>query len=126
MSKRLFRRVAIVLIASVLFTAVAHACSDVRSTQAVLQAPCDHDASRDNPRSKAFKDNCDSVRYGMLSTQVAPSQVELFELYSNSVYHVRLVSVSLPDVLPLFWRSKGPPVIGLGLSPLLSHVVLRV
>ena len=126
MSKRLFPRVAIALIASVLFTAVAHACSDLSTMQAILQAPCDHRASWDEPRGKTEKHECDSVRYAIVSTQALPSQTELLKLYSMPIYEALLAGISLRDILPLFWRSQGPPHGGLGVSSLLSHVVLRI
>ena len=45
MSKRIFSLVVIVLIASVLWSAIVHACSDLSSMRAILQAPCDHNVS---------------------------------------------------------------------------------
>jgi len=65
MPKRGFCLVAIMLIASVFFTVVVHACSDLRSMQVALQAPCNHSSSQSEQRGKPEKDNCDSVRYGM-------------------------------------------------------------
>lgn len=126
MSKRPLSLVAIALIASVLCTAVVHACSDLSSMQAIFKAPCDHHSSQDEPGSKAAKNNCDSVRYGMLSIYASSSQPELLKLYSLSLDHALLVNVSLPDILSLLWRSQGPPILGLGVSPRLSHVVLRI
>jgi hypothetical protein len=109
MSKRIFSLVVIVLIASVLWSAIVHACSDQSSMRAILQAPCDQMGSQDEPRGKTEKDNCDSIRYGMLSTQVSSSQSELFKFHSTQVHQALLVSVTLLDVLPLFGRSQGPP-----------------
>ncbi len=126
MSKRSFSLVALILIASVFFTVVVHACSDLRSMQAALQAPCNHSSSQSEPRGKPTKDNCDSVRYGMLSTQAFSSDSELVKLYSIPLQDVLFVGFSLPDGLPSFWRSLGPPFSGLGVSPHLSHVVLRI
>ena len=126
MSKRSFSLVALTLIASMFFTVVVHACSDLRSIQAALQAPCDHSSSQNEPRGKPAKDNCDSVRYGMLSTQASFSETELVKLYSIPLQDVLFVGFSLPDFLPLFWRSQAPPFSGLGASPHLSHVVLRI
>jgi len=125
MSKRGFSLVAIMLIASVFFTVVVHACSDLRSMQVALQAPCNHSSSQSEPRGKPEKDNCDSVRYGMLSKQASPSETELFKLYSIPLQEALFVAFSLPDSLPSFWRSQAPP-FGLGVSPNLSHVVLRI
>jgi len=126
MPKRFYFLVAIALTASVLFTVVAHACSDLRSMQTALQAPCDHSSSQNEPRGKPEKDNCDSVRYGMLSLQASYAAPELSKIYSISLQDSGLVVFSLPDSLPLFWRSQAPPFSGLGASPHLSHVVLRI
>jgi hypothetical protein len=114
------------LIASVFFTVVVHACSDLRSIQAAVQAPCDHSSSQNEPRGKPEKDNCDSVRYGMLSTQASYSETELVKLYLIPLQDVLFVVFSLPDCLPSFWRSLGPPFSELGVSPHLSHIVLRI
>src|SRR6266404_544618 len=126
MSKRRFSIVALTLIASVFFTVVVHACSDLRSIQAAVQAPCDHSSSQNEPRGKPEKDNCDSVRYGMLAIQASYAAPELSKIYSISLQDSGLVVFSLPDSLPLFWRSQAPPFSGLGASPHLSHVVLRI
>jgi hypothetical protein len=125
-SRRIFSLVAIGLISSLFYTAVAHACSDLRSRQLLLQPACNHMASEKEPLGKKEKDNCDSVRYGMLSTKASSSHPELFKLFSISLDHALLLNVSLPDTLPLLWRSEGPPLLGLGVSPRLSHVVLRI
>jgi hypothetical protein len=126
MSKRPVSLVAILLMASVLCTAVAHACSDLSAMQAILKAPCDHNSSQHEPASKAEKDNCDLIRYGMLSTKASSSHPELLKLYSIPLDHALLVSILLTDTLPLSWRSQGPPLLALGVSPRLSHVVLRI
>ena len=125
-SKRGFPLVAIVIIAAVLFTVVVHACSDLRSIQAAVQAPCDHSSSQNDPPGKPEKDNCDSVRYGMLATQASTSDTDLFKLYSIPLQEALLVGFSLPDSLLSFWRSQAPPFSGLGASPHLSHVILRI
>ena len=125
MSKRGFSLLALTLIASVFFTVVVHACSDLRSMQTALQAPCNHSSSQNEPRGKPAKDNCDFVRYGMLAIQ-ASSETELVKLYSIPLQDVLFVAFSLPDSLPLFWRSQSPPFSGLGASPHLAHVVLRI
>ena len=125
-SKRIYSAVAIALIASVLCTAIVHACSDLSSMQAIFEAPCDHHSSQEEPGSKSEKNNCDSVRYGMLSIQASSSRAELFEIYLISLDYALLKSVSLPDTLPSLWRSQGPPILGLGISPRLSHLVLRI
>jgi hypothetical protein len=126
MSKRPVSLVAILLMASVLCTVVVHACSDLSSMHAVLKAPCDHSSSQDEPRSKSEKDNCDSVRYGMLSTKASSSHPDLFKLFSIPLDHTLLLNVSLADTLSSLWRSEIPPLLGLGISPRLSHVVLRI
>jgi hypothetical protein len=126
MSRRIFSLVAIGLIASMIFTAVVHACSDLSSMQSVFKAPCDHNPSQDEPASKAEKRDCDLVRYGMLSTKASSSHPELVKLYSIPLDHALLLNVSLPDALPVLWRSEGPPLLALGVSPRLSHVVLRI
>jgi hypothetical protein len=126
MSKWIFPLVAIGLIASMVFTAVVHACSDLRSMQAIVQAPCDHGTSQDQPRGKTEKDNCDLVRFSMLSTKVSPAHPELLKVYSIPLDHALLASISLRDTLPLLWRSQGSPLLALGVLPRLSHVVLRI
>lgn len=126
MSKRLLSLVALASIVFVLFTAVVHACSDLSAMQAILRAPCDHAASRDEPPVKTEKDNCDSVRYGMLSTRASFPQLELFNLNSILLHDVVFESFSLSTLLPMFWRSQGPPFAGLVISSRLSHVVLRI
>jgi hypothetical protein len=114
------------LIASVFFTVVVHACSDLPSMQMALQAPCNHSSSQNEPRGKPEKDNCDAVRYGMLSTQASPSETELFKLYSVPLQETLFVGLLLPNYLPSFWRPQSPPFSGLGVSPHLSYVVLRI
>jgi len=113
LSKRTFPLIALVLTPAVLFTVVAHACSDLSSIQAIVQAPCDHPASQNEP-------------HGMLSTQPSASDTDVFKLYSIPLQEALFVRFSLPDSLPSFWRSQAPPFSGLGVSPHLSQVVLRV
>src|SRR5688500_16467868 len=103
MSRRIFSLVAIGLIVSMVFTAVVHACSDLSSMQSVFKAPCDHSSSQDEPRSKSEKDNCDSIRYGMLSTKASSSHPELVKLFSIPLDHALLLNLSLPDSLSLLW-----------------------
>jgi hypothetical protein len=126
MSKRPVSLVAILLMTSVLSTAVLHACSDLSTMQAVFKAPCDHGSSQDESRSKSEKDNCDSIRYGMLSTKASTSHPELVKLFSIPLDDALLLNVSLSDTLPLSWRFEGPPLLGPGVSPRLSHIVLRI
>lgn len=126
MSKPSFSLIALTLIASVFFTVVVHACSDLRFIQAAVQAPCDHSSSQNEPRGKPEKDNCDSVRYGMLAIQTSSSDTELTKLCSISLQEVLFVAFLLPDSLPSFWRSQAPPFSGLGVSPHLSHIALRI
>ena len=123
MFKRFFVMLALVLSVSVFCSAVAHACADLNLLQ---QAPCDHDSSQDGPLGKKEKDSCDSVRYGMLSTQALSSQTEMFNLHAILLPEALPVSVSLSDVLSLFSRSQGPPFHGFGVPSYSSHVVLRI
>lgn len=127
MSKRSLALVAVVLVVSVLYTVVAHACSDLNSMQAILDVPCDHKSAQDEPVSKSEKDNCDTIRYGMLSAQAALSHTELFNLlHSSPVYQALLVGASLLADSLVFCRPQGPPFPGPGVSQRLSHVVLRI
>src|SRR5688572_21393965 len=126
MSKRTFPLIALTLTAALFLTVVAHACSDLSSIKAIVQAPCDHSSSQNESRSKPDKDTCDSVRYGMLCRQASSAQTELSMFYSIALQDAVFVEFSLPNSLPSFWRSQGPPFPGLGVSPHLSHVVLRI
>jgi hypothetical protein len=126
MSKRNFPLIALALTAAVLFTVVTHACSDLSSIKAIVQAHCDHTSSQSEPRGKPEKDNCDSVRYGMLAAQGSACGTELVKLYSISLQEVLFAGFSLADSLPSFWRSHAPPFPGLAASPRLSQVVLRI
>jgi len=126
MSKRIFSLVVIVLIASVLWSAIVHACSDLSSMQAILQAPCDQMGSQDEPRGKTEKDNCDSIRYGMLSIQVSSSHMEQPKLHSIPFQVALIVGFSPADFPPAYWRSQGPPFFASTASPRLAHVVLRI
>ena len=99
MSKR-FPLIALALTATVLFTVVAHACSDLSSIKTIVQAPCDHSTSQNEPRGKPEKDNCDSVRYGMLSKQASYSETEFSKLYSLSFHEPLSITVLLPDPIP--------------------------
>ena len=126
LSKRVVFLVAIGLIASLISTAVVHACSDLNALKAIVVAPCDHNGSQDQPRGKTDENNCDSIRYGMLSKQASSSQTDLFKLHSTPVYQAIFASRSLPVVLPWFWRSLASALSALGVSPFFSHVVLRI
>ena len=108
MSKRTFPLIALTLTAAVLFTVVAHACSDLISLKAIVQAPCDHSSSQNEPRSKSEKDNCDAVRYGMLSTRASSAETELSKFYSTR-FKTRFLSVFAARLSVLFWRSQAPP-----------------
>jgi hypothetical protein len=125
-SRRIFSIVALALVASLFYTAVAHACSDLRSMQVRLQAPCNHMPSEtEPPLSKEETANCDYVRYGMLSIQPSPSQTEL--LTFAVVLHQTMPSIApLEAVLSSFWQSQSPPFQRFGLSPQASQVVLRI
>jgi hypothetical protein len=124
--RRAFPFVAIALISSVFYTAVAHACSDLRSMQVRLQPRCNHMPSEtEPPLSKKENPNCDYVRYGMLSTQRSPSQTEL--LTFTVVQHQPIaITVPLHDILTSFWRFQPPPFHQFRLSPQASQVVLRI
>jgi hypothetical protein len=126
MSKRTFPLIALVLTTAVLFTVVAHACSDLSAFQAIVQAPCDHASSQNEPRGKPDKDTCDSVRYGMLSTQASFAAVELLKFYSIAFQYPVFVGFSLSDSQPSSWRSQALPFSGVGVLPYLSHLVLRI
>jgi hypothetical protein len=123
MRQRIFPPLVLTLTASLLFTVIAHACSDLQSIQA-MQAPCDHGSPRDEPRGKSEKDTCGTVRYGMLSTQ-ASFETELAKSYSTASQDVLVIGFSLPAFLSDY-RSQAPPSFGLGASPYLSHIVLRI
>ena len=122
MSKRLL---SFASVAFVLFATVVHACPDLSEMQMILQTPCHHASARNETRSNAEKHNCDSVRYGMLSTPVSVFQADLSNLSSIPLHDLLPVSFS-SEFLPSFWRSQGPPFSGLRASPRLSHVVLRI
>jgi hypothetical protein len=126
MLKHPFSLVAMLLTASVLWTALAHVCSDLSSMQKILQAPCEHMPTRDEPLDKKTNDNCDSIRYGMLSTQASPSPTDFFKLRAIHVLDVLTVAILLPDVLRVFSRSRPPPFQGFSVSSSFSHVVLRI
>lgn len=122
---RIFSCLAVLLIVAVFFTAVAHACSDLSAMRMVLQTPCDHHVSPDGSRDKP-KDNCDSIRYGMLSTQAGPGPTDLEKPQRVLVDVPFITRVSLPDVVAPSRRSQAPPLAGLRISPLLSRIVLRI
>jgi hypothetical protein len=115
MSKRNFPLIALAVTAAVLFTVVAHACSDLSSIKGIVQAPCDHTSSQNEPRGKAEKDNCDSVRYGMLSTQASSAETELSKFYSIPLQEVLVASFSLPILCPRIGDLKLRPSVGLEL-----------
>jgi len=62
----------------------------------------------------------------MLSTPASSAETELSKFYSTALQDAVFVAFSLADPLPSFWRSQGPLFSGLGVSPHLSHVVLRI
>jgi hypothetical protein len=122
MSKRTFPLIALVLTAAVLFTVVAHACSDLSAIQAIVQSPCDHGSSQNDPGRKSDQKDCDSVRYGMLSTQASFAG----KFYSIAFQYPVFVRFLLPDSQPSSWQSQAPPFSGVGVLPYLSHLVLRI
>jgi hypothetical protein len=124
MTKRTVPLIASVLISAVLFTVVAHACSAFASIQAIVQAPCDHDAAQNETRGKPEKANCDFVRYGILSVKASSAEPEFSKLYSTA--SIAIVFLELTGSLPSFRRSQGPPLVELPSSPHRSQVVLRI
>ena len=126
MSKRPLLLITLGLIASILFTAVAHACADVKSIQAAMQTPCDHSAPRNAPLNKPGTDNCDTIRYAMLAIQAAPCQTQLVKLHAILLHQALPVNVLPLDYHPWFVRSHAPPFSRPDTSPYLSHVVLRI
>ena len=95
-------------------------------TGAVDDSESTDNSSQDEPGGKAKKDDCDSVRYSMLSTQASSSEPELDKIHSIPLDQACLASVSLARNLSFLWRSQAPPFSGLGVSPHLSQVVLRI
>ena len=93
--------------------------------QAIFKAPCDYHSSQKESGGKAEKYDCDSVRYTMVSIRASFSQPELFKLHSIPLDYA-LLSVSPLDNGLMLWWSLSPPNLGLGVSPRLSHVVLRI
>lgn len=122
MSKRFLSVLVFLLVASVFCSAAAHACADLRAMQTMLQASCGHGSSQNEPLGK--KDNCDSVRYGMLATQASLPRIEVLKPDASSVY--ASLPVSDVAVVPLRSRSQAPPSQRCGISPRHSHVVLRI
>jgi hypothetical protein len=122
MSKRTFPLIALALTATVLFTVVAHACSDLSDVKAILQTPCEHSSSQSESHDEPQKHDCASIRYGMLSTQASSAEPELSKAYSTEFEVVGVVGFALHGS----WRSHAPPFPALAASPRLSHVVLRI
>jgi hypothetical protein len=114
------------VIASLLYTAVAHACSELHGTQVFLQAAWDHGASRGESPDNAENDNCESIRFALLSTPASFFQAGLLAVHSIAVAHAPLASVAPPDLLSMSWRSQNPRFPRLGASPHFSHIVLRI
>jgi hypothetical protein len=125
MSNRLLVLLALLLVASVLSAVVAHACPELKFTEAMAQAPCDHNAREGDPLGKDETGNCDSVRYGMLSTQASPLEATLFNLRTLLVCET-LAVVSPARVLPLLAQAQASAFHRSGNSPNLSRVVLRI
>jgi hypothetical protein len=126
MAKRTLPLSASVLIAAILFTVVAHACSAFSSIQTIVQAPCDHNEAQNETRGKPEKADCDSIRYGILSIKASSAQPDFSKLYSATSFAVVFVDLSLTGSLPSFRRSQAPPFATLPISPHRSHVVLRI
>lgn len=126
MSKHPSCLIAVMLIASVLCAAVAHACSDLSAMKAIVQTPCDHHQPRNEPPAKTDEQNCDAIRYGMLSIQSSRFQTDIFKHYSIPLDYALILTNSPSDTLLWFARSQAPLSLGAGVSPRLSHVVLRI
>jgi hypothetical protein len=114
------------LITSVLSAAVAHACSDLSAMKAVVQTPCDHHQKQNEPPAKTDEQNCDAIRYGMLSIQSSRFQTDIFKHYSITLDYALILTNSPSESLLWFARSLVPFSLGAGVSPRLSHVVLRI
>jgi hypothetical protein len=126
MPKRKLSLISLVLISALFFTVVAHACAAFNSIQAIAQAPCDHDATQNETRGKPEKDDCDSVRYGILSIKTSSAEPEFSKLYSATSLADVFLDLSLTGSLTSFRRSQAPPLAALPGSPHRSHVVLRI
>lgn len=126
MSKRPLLLIALGLIVSILFTAVAHACADVKTIQAAMQIPCDHSAPRNEPLNKTDTDNCDAIRYAMLAIQASPCQTQLVKFHAILSHQSLPVTVLPLDYHPWFVRSHAPPFSRSDTSPYLSRVILRI
>lgn len=127
MAKRRLSLIALISIFAVLYTVVAHACAAFGSIQAVVQAPCDHDAAQNENRGKPEKDNCDSVRYSLLSIQASSAEPDFSRFYSTgslTIVFLDFAAIGSPALLSA--RSQAPPFSGLEVSPHLSHVILRI
>ena len=96
MAKRTFPLIASVLTATVLFTVVAHACSDLSDVKAILQMPCEHSSSQSESHDRPKKHDCTSIRYGMLSTQASSAEPELSKVYSIAFEDAVLAGFALP------------------------------
>jgi hypothetical protein len=95
------------VIASLLYTAVAHACSELHGTQVFLQAAWDHGASRGESPDNAENDNCESIRFALLSTPASFFQAGLLAVHSIAVAHAPLASVAPPDLLSIMAIAKS-------------------
>lgn len=118
--------IAVMLVVSVLSAAVGHACSDVSAMKAVAKTPCDHHQPQDEPLNKTDEDNCDSIRYGMLSTQSSRFQTEVLKQYSIPLDLALCANGLFPHTFQLLSRSQGSFLFGLGASPRLSRVEIRI
>jgi hypothetical protein len=80
----------------------------------------------DQAVSRKKKDDCDSVRYGLLSIKASSAEPQFSNVYSTAALAVIFLDVSLTVSLPAFSRSQAPPLVGLAASPHRSHVILRI
>ena len=108
---RRLRLIPIVVICSLLFTAIVYACSGLRSVEMrFASAAIDNSAMDRGPCSKHKQDLCKSVRYQMLSLQASSPAAEINR-------HVSTILQSAHFNLPLmisFLPAAGP---GSVLSP---------
>jgi hypothetical protein len=126
MKRKLSSVVAVVVIVSALFTAVAYACSGLRSMQMVLQASRHDSSSGAGPCGQQQQDICDYVRYRMLSIQASSPQTDI-DLGSSTLANITFPEVSkLPDILSGHAGLHDAFYPGFEISPHFLHVVLRI
>src|SRR5215204_1683039 len=125
MTKRTLPLIASVVISAVLFAIVTHACSAFSSMQTVVQTPCDHKTTQSETPVQPENNDCDFIRYGMLSIKACSAEPEFSKIYSTVHLAVISCDLSLTGVTPSSWRSQAAP-LELPTSPHRSYVVLRI